>query len=935
MSGKHETVNLTKKDVLKPLTVAGAKLQLVMNSVALTSVAGILIAVLFLLPPSHNAALSKSSFLMPFIALGVFQLLLGFVWLGLNKKKTPSWIWSLGLVISSFGSGIIWGIATSQALQTTGNIHSQLLAPLLAIFLFGLHFSPLGVHLLLYITALIAGLLVTGAGTAPLLGPEQSLLFTGSVVWAAFLLGAHNFSTRLVRRNTERTLLQQEYDMLLERSSNLDQQFQEADTDRTNLVQELTNAKQAAEAADVKKNEFLAIMSHEIRTPLNGILPLLDMLTETKLDGEQRKLVNTANNSSRHLLRIINDILDFSKIEAGKLELEQVELSIKGLIDSVTGLMSNMAEKRGIRLSNKISTQVPDRLRGDPLRLRQILTNLVSNAVKFTEKGIISVEISASRATQRDVEVLFVVRDTGVGMEQETVQRLFSSFTQADASTTRKYGGTGLGLAICKRLIKVMGGQIGVRSKIGKGSLFWFVVPMRRPLGEVPAGRESLESARALLVGFNDRDLREIDSWLRRWGVTFSHCENVVTAISTLTSAAGLGNSWAQDIVIFDQSNLGTQAANSLMNEMRNTPRLVGTATVGIVTEPGEEAGLMELGVGDILTRPLRSTPFYQVMCRQLDVREEDYRESELLQKATPVTPILEEDILDKGKDTDTSPQTAVTPSPPKPKQNLPQLDGIVLLAEDNDVNRAVARKLLEKMGLEVEEAVDGAAAVRCIESKAVDLIIMDCRMPIMDGYEATKMIRGMKTKARHGRKLPIIAMTANVMAGDREKCIATGMDDYLSKPVKFDILHEMMSKWLKAGKKRPIISSAPSDKPKPKGKTMSDQPIDMNVINELRDVMEEEFTSVIESYLSNVPPLYSELRNAAVAEDVAGMVNPAHSLKSSSANVGAMTVSETAKTIEMAARNNDGATAKSAFEQLNQVLPTAVKALKAIVQGN
>ncbi|MBU0500277.1 MAG: response regulator [Gammaproteobacteria bacterium] len=910
-------------------SLAEGKVRLAMDGAPLAAIAGAVIAVIHLLLSPRSGNLFSAPLALPLEVLVLFQLTLGVAWTLWKGSNEGMRGWGLALVLSAIGSGAIWAMVASLVLQTPGAGAIALVPPLLALFLFGLHFASLGLHLLLFVISLCGGLLLTGVGAAHPSAGQQALLILFAAMGSVSVLGLFLMGNRLPRLDAELELLRQERDGLREDSDSNLQRFQGADADRQALEDALANAKQAAQAADVKKNEFLAIMSHEIRTPLNGILPLLEMLGATPLNKEQRQLLNTANNSSRHLLRIINDILDFSKIEAGKLELEQVELSLKELIESVTGLMGNMAERRNIRLDYRISPQLPDRLRGDPLRLRQILTNLVSNAVKFTEKGQISVEATPHRTGRRDVEVLFLVRDTGVGMGHDTVRRLFSSFTQADASTTRKYGGTGLGLAICKRLVNIMGGQIGVRSRTGKGSIFWFLIPMRRSLDEVPAGRESLADVRVLLAGFNERDYKEISGHLSGWGGAFSQAEDVPKTLAALNAAARLGESWLPDLVIFDQSRLGN-AAKTLLTELRGSPRLLHTAAVALVGDPADAAAWLELGANDILTRPLRPAQLQQCLHRLLDVRGVERRESQILADADSITPLLEQDILDPG-DQDSHPLV----TPPEPPRD--RLAGSVLLVEDNDVNRAVARRLLERIGIEVDEAIDGVQALARVEQRGYDLVLMDCRMPNKDGYEATGEIRIWERKQRLGR-MPIIAMTANAMAGDREKCIDAGMDDYLMKPVNRDTLFDMMSKWIKPREKRPTIAPYPIH-PTAEVNDMSDVPIeqsiDMKIINELKEVMEGEFGVLLESYISNIPPLYAQLRNAAVAGDIGGMVNPAHSIKSSSANVGAMKVSDAAKTIEMAARMNDGETAKKAFQLLNQVLPPAIKALTELAKGS
>ena len=344
--------------------------------------------------------------------------------------------------------------------------------------------------------------------------------------------------------------------------------LKQSEVQRLTLESELAEILDLAEDASRAKTEFLATMSHEIRTPLNGILPILEMLRDTRLDDEQLKMVRTAQGSSRHLLRIINDILDFAKVESGKLQLETIEIDVRDLVGSVTDLMSGSARNHNLKVSASVADNVPQVVRGDPIRLRQVLINLVSNAIKFTEEGGIRVEVSRGQSSQKEVELLFAVADTGVGMPAETADRLFQSFTQADASTTRKHGGTGLGLVICKRLVELMGGKIGIRSSVGQGSTFWFLVPLRKSVMEVPSARRSLKGVRILTLITDDEIAARVSQTLRSWGVVEESTNDPIDALSKLRSTAMLGETWGYDLALIDGSGFEQRLPN-LLAEMR------------------------------------------------------------------------------------------------------------------------------------------------------------------------------------------------------------------------------------------------------------------------------------------------------------------------------------------------------------------------------
>jgi len=719
----------------------------------------------------------------------------------------------------------------------------------------------------------------------------------------------------------------------------LNSRLSNEDERRRDVEQELYLAKEAAETANMVKGEFLATMSHEIRTPLNGIVPLLEILRETNLDREQRQFVDTALNSSYHLLSIINDILDFSKIEAGKLDLESIELNLRDLVESVVTMMSKSAERRGLDLDYRIAADLPRVVRGDPIRLRQVLTNLVSNAIKFTSKGGVMVEVACRGRSRKSVEVIFAVKDTGDGISEEIQARLFRSFNQADASTTRKHGGTGLGLVISRRLVELMDGKIGVRSEVGTGSVFWFLVPMRKSLRDMPADRRSLQGVRVLMVDDKDRHAEKLEQYLDEWGVLYQRADSSIDALSKLTSTANLGESWAYELVIIDSKALGGRLPRFLQ-EINGEPVLGGLKllTIGEVVR-----STTRLGVDATLARPVKKSDLHRVLCRLMDVQSE----------AAQSSPREREQLTNQFLYADSQDQSWAETIP---VENLAKTEagsasevrlmGHVLLVEDNLVNLNVAKKILLRLGLECDVAQDGLAALSAINHHHYDLVLMDCQMPRMDGYEATRAIR-LREATRGLTRLPVIAMTANAMEGDREKCLDAGMDDYLSKPVMPATLRLMLCQWLPRSELD--ITEAGSDVMRPGGDAAKSHPaaastagqappeadVDRGILEELHEIMDDDFVTLLLSFLDAAPGLIREIEAGILDRDVKQVILPAHSLKSSSANVGALKLAGIASRMEQAAKQGDLAAVSGTFERLNRSFDAADRILRnACEQG-
>lgn len=667
---------------------------------------------------------------------------------------------------------------------------------------------------------------------------------------------------------------------------------------------ELLAARQQAEAATMAKGEFLATMSHEIRTPLNGIVPLLDILRSTPLQPDQREYLSTAYQSAMELLRIVDDILDFSKLEASKLELESVGVNLKELVDSVAKLMQGSATAKGLRLGVVIDPAVRLAVRGDPVRLRQVLTNLVSNAVKFTERGSVTIQIGKRGETRTHHEVTFAIRDTGIGLTEEAAARLFKPFTQADASTTRVFGGTGLGLVICKRLVDLMEGKIGVRSEVGRGSVFWFNVPLQKAIGDIRT-RTDLAGVRALILSGDEAFIRRSGSLLSQLGMSHLHSNLAVDTLTRLRSSSSAGESWGYDFLLIDVSTVGA-ATIALVRNIRRDPSL-------------DQLRIVIAGSHDSV-QDLRSDERQTAISESFDGRELRETLSRLLGIGQAEVN-REGPLLSRGMPADEVP--ALEPAADA------RLHGRALLVEDNPVNLKVANRLLVLLGIEVDNATDGSIALEKLAKNQYDLILMDCQMPVMDGYTAARKRRE-DEKARDLPRTPIIAMTANAMVGDREKCLAAGMDDYLTKPLNRPLLQKTLAHWLEnsparksSGQSASPVKSASAQAtaasaatfvaPAPKLETIqpaatapsaASSPVDQATVQELLEIMGEGFSELVQVYFDVTPKLLARLREAAGSSDHEAIADITHSLKSSSANVGALPLAELAKNAETEAKS-------------------------------